>query len=362
MSLLAPRRHVDEAARPVHNADLLSALAQATRRSLTGALEVTDRETSSVARLYIYEGGLYAVDLGGYRCRVYARLQCSGAFANRSTAELALLTGLDAPNPQAVASAVQQGWLSADGLAGVHREFALAGLGAALTLGKVKIRERRGQTTSQFCTLPLPLDSVLAAVQMRADRMVETWSTVAPGSEPGSATLVRTGVSNGRGTLPNEMRALESAIDGMRSLDELAWSLGFTRAEAVHVASILIGVGAVRIEVPGPQHTLPDYHLVPESFGSRPVDDRAAPVVAPLATVTALDSRRIAPIDDVAEREQRLIRARAEVERLQAELQRSLRAEQAAINHAAEVGQQLREARVAVARIEIAEAVPLGIA
>jgi len=66
-------------------------------------------------------------------------------------------------------------------------------------------------------------------------------------------------------------------------------------------------------------------------------------------------------MDDVPLRERRLEEARAEVTRLLGHLQDAVRAEQEAINRTAEVSQRLREARAAVARIEIDESLPLGI-
>lgn len=350
-----PRRHVDQSPHRILNAEVTTALTAAGRRSFTGAIEVYDRVTRSAASLYLYDGGLYAVHLEGYRSRVFARLTCSGAFASRSTAELAVLTGLDLPNPQAIATSVQQGWVSAEVLAGVHREFMLAALGSVLNLKRAKVREHRTRTTSHFCTLPLPIAPVVSAVQMRAERMAQTWSGVAPGHEPGSVVLVRTGVPHPRGALATEVRAMESAIDGVRTLDELAWELGLTRAEAVHVASILISASAARLDVLAAPRPLMSHHLVPESFG----------LLAIQASVVAVVPAVVAPragLVDVVEREQRLTSASAEVQRLQLELQRSMRAEQAAINHASEVGQLLRAARVDLARIEIAESQPVGIA
>lgn len=386
MSLMAPRRHADETQSAAINEELVSELSTLGAKAFTGAVEVLDRGTRNRARLFLYDGGLYAVDLEGYPRAVFARLRTAGLLAPRSAAELTALAGLDIPDPTVITHAIDRQWISIDDLANVHQELLLASLGAVLVLPKVKTRPRKGQTSAEFCTLPLPVDPLFDTVRMRADRLQGTWAMLAPGAAPGHAVLSRTLVPLDRTALSPEVTALAGAVDGTRSLDVIAHALGLTRAEVVHVASALIRSGMARVEIDVPEATEPAHYLVPEAFGSHrvvpvvpervpqlkqkpptpvvvepPVESAVLQAVVPTALPTALPmALPLRPIGDVDERERGLENARADVTRLHTELQACVRAEQEAINATAEVSQRLRDARVTLASLEMAESVGLA--
>ena len=67
MSLMVSRRHLEDERPSVINDELARELSVAGAKGFTGALEVLDRVTRNRARVYLYEGGLYAIDLEGYR-------------------------------------------------------------------------------------------------------------------------------------------------------------------------------------------------------------------------------------------------------------------------------------------------------
>ncbi len=376
MSLMVPRRHLEDERPSVINDELARELSAAAAKEFTGAIEVLDRATRNRARVYLYEGGLYAIDLEGYPPSVFARLRTAGVFAKRSSQELAILANLDVPDAAVMTHAVDAGWLTIEMLAGVHQELLLASLGSVLALPKVKTRPRKGLTTAEFCTMPLPVEPLFDTVRMRADRMQGTWSMLAPGTEPGQATLARTLVPADGAAATAELTALARGIDSGTCLDAVASSLGFTRAEAVHVASGLVRAGMARVVADPPEHAEPSRYLVPEAFGSHqvvPVVPARVPPLqkkSPTPTPTQVPSERamqlptVPParpvsstrvIDDVEEREVGLERARADVQRLHTELQVCVRAEQEAINATAEVSQRLRDARVTLANLEMTE-------
>ena len=154
------------------------------------------------------------------------------------------------------------------------------------------------------------------------------------------------------------------------------------------MASLLVSAGLVRVNPEAAVVPAATSYLVPEAFGTHRVVPRT-PAIKPVAVVPerVADEAAAAPpsppahdeataprvrlpeplplplrtMDDVPLRERRLEEARAEVTRLLGHLQDAVRAEQEAINRTAEVSQRLREARAAVARIEIDESLPLGI-
>lgn len=353
------------------NLELVGELVAAGAKSMTGSIEVSDKVTKVQARMFLYEGGLYAIDLGGYARPVFARLRSSGIFATRNGNELAVLTRLDIPDPLAVAQAVGRGWLTIEALANVHQEMLLAALGAVLTLPKAKARTRKGQTSSRFCTLPLPVETLVDTVRMRADRLHSTWSMLSPDAAAGASVLRHTPSPLVERTSSPEVSAMAQEVDGVRGLDAVAHALGFSRAEAVHVASVLVRSGLALVDADAIEQPSPTQYLVPEAFGTHritpvaPIEAERVPLPSPQASTptsaptTVLPLR---PVDDVGDRERRLESLRPGVARLQEELQACVRAEQEAINQTAEASERLRAARVTLAHMEVAEAVPLGIA
>jgi len=114
--------------------------------------------------------------------------------------------------------------------------------------------------------VPLAVPAVLAAVEVRARRLAATWGAACADCAPGGAVLTRVaGVPLPPSSLP-EQQALAEALDGHRSLDQVAGTLGLTRAEAVHLAASLVTTGAAEcshVEASGPAGGL----WVPEAFG-----------------------------------------------------------------------------------------------
>jgi hypothetical protein len=360
--------------------ELADELLSAGAKAVTGSIEVSDKSAKVHARLYLYDGGLYAVELDGYSRPVFARLRSSGLFANRAPGELALLAGLDIPDTDVIGHAVGKGWVSIEALANVHQEMLLAALGAVIELPKVKLRLHKGQTTSRFCTLPIPVETLVETVRMRADRLHGTWIMVCPDVAADAAVLRHVPSPVVERTGSPEVGAMANEIDGARNLDAIAHALGFTRAEAVHVAAALIRSGQARVDTDSAATPQPTRYLVPEAFGTHRViaaepvkapPKKPLPTPAPSAAAAELPVDRpvvetavlpVRPVDDVGERERRLKSQRREVARLHEELQSCVRAEQELLNRTAEVGERLREARVTLAQMEMAEALPVGIA
>lgn len=375
MTMLGPRDSADDGRTRQVNHDLVHELLAAGARSITGSIEVTDKSTKAQARLFLYQGGLYSIDLAGYSPPVFARLRSSGIFSTRTDAELALLARFDMPDPDAVAHAVGTGWVSIDVLANVHQELLLAALGAVLALPKAKVSIRTGPTSSRFCTMPLPGETLVDTIRMRADRLQGTWSMIAPDTEAGESVLRQSPSPVADQGTSAEVAAMAREIDGIRTLDAVAHALGFTRAEAVHVASALIRSGFARVDVEVPPQPVPPQYLVPEAFATHrlvqpvrlpaPVPAPAPPSSAPEAAPARSAVPPVRPVEDDAgdrERERRLKNLRRDIARLQEELQACVRAEQESIDRTAEVSVRLRDARVTLAQLETVEAVPLGVA
>ncbi len=368
MSPLVMRRRPRADEPSVVNADVVAALGRAAEDALTGVVEVSDRAHRSAARVFLYGGGIYAVELDGYQPPVAARLDAAGRFDALGSEDRTLLSALPDPDATAAALAVDRGWIAADALALVHQEFVLASAGAALTLHRARTRTRPGEVTDRVCTLPIPVSSVVETVRLRTRRLDDTWAMVDAGHPRGRGVLSRTDLPVQGVLSVGEAGHLAAEFDGKRTLDEVAFILGLTRAEAVHLASLLLNAGLAVVESDAEPSTPQGPLLVPEEFGSRSAPRLAALVPASVpsrepdqdvATVgdeddtppeptSAAVSAPPAAVDPVTA-------ARADVARRQAELLDCVRAEHAAVARTAEASQLLEEATARLARLEAGE-------
>ncbi len=100
------------------------------------------------------------------------------------------------------------------------------------------------------------------------------------GATGSAASIVLTRTGN---TIPDNLfvpkfASMIEAIDGARSLDGVAEVIGFTRAETVRLASLLLQVDVVRIDDARTPEIPTDRLLVPEAFGNPITSRPAAPV------------------------------------------------------------------------------------
>ena len=252
------------------NAHIVDELVGLAKKQATGCLEVVDKGTGQTAHLYVFDGGLYSVRIDGYEPHVGARLVASSAI---SPDALDRVGGPD--DAKTGVRIAQTGALDPTRLATVHQEYLLASLGAVLALKKVKTKVHKGQVTDALCTLPLPIDPLFDVLARRAERSAST-SLDGPAAAA-TLALQPTGTTRpGALTLP-EFAAMEAGADGATSIDEIARAFGFTRAEAVHLAALLIGADVVRA-VPATTAG-PGTLAVPEALGTKTA--AAAPVVEP---------------------------------------------------------------------------------
>jgi hypothetical protein len=243
------------------NAHLIKDIEAAATKRVTGALEVVDRRTGAKARLYLYEGGLYSIAIDGYSPAVPRRLEASGVL---DEGRLDYLRGVARPGP----TCVQQGWISVDALATIHQEYLLASLGAVLACEKVKVHMRKGEQANSYCTLPLPVGPLIESVRVRGQRLIGTWPGLSATGTPATTVLRATGAAIPASLALPEFAALRFAVDGHRTVDAVAEQVGFTRAETVHLASILATAGVLAATEEPAAVAPTDRFLVPEAFGS----------------------------------------------------------------------------------------------
>lgn len=257
-----PRAHTHATA-PELNEHLVSRLTKLSGSGFCGSVEVVDRDSGSSAIIYLWDGGVYAVRLDGYEPDVATRLGVAGRLSDDTIARV----HERATGPDFGVAAVDDELLTVPALAAVHQEFLLAAVGQVLTRPHAKIHTHAGQFTAAYCTLPLAVQDLLDITHMRLERSVGTWEALGTSIAPGRLVLrvperhepVRTAMA--------EARAIAEAANGVRPLDEIAHALALTRAEALHIAALLVSQGVLSIDSRAGEPSASDALLVPEAFG-----------------------------------------------------------------------------------------------
>ena len=236
----------------------------AATRERTGCVVATDRRTGAVARLFLVQGEAYGIGLDGYTPDVLARLRAADALAAEHVVTLA-------GEPQAARIAVERGWVSVDALADIHTELLVAGLGAVVDRDRVKVEFMDGLTTDLHCAIPAPMAELLDLAALRRERTAATWRAVTPTGTP-RETGLSVGLTQSVGDAPELVAFLTQCAQGL-SIDDAASRLGLTRAEAVHLAALVVlQHRAVAVPVrAGVQRSL----AVPEQFGEVTPDPQA---------------------------------------------------------------------------------------
>lgn len=222
------------------------ALHTAARDAFDGALMVSGPVS---ARIYCFEGGIYAVDCSAFRPDYELRLRSGGRL----------------PDLGDLAGALAAGRLTPEDLAVVHQETMLAILGRLAELPGLEVVPAPKQVTESGCTLPIPWESVVEVMRVRQARIAEDLHHVG-GTASAEVSLQAIGAEPT--DLP-EAGALWRALGAGTDLDVAAARCAFSRAEALHLAARLVAQGhaLVTSSKPRPSGGSP---AVPEAVGPRP--------------------------------------------------------------------------------------------
>ena len=203
----------------------------------TGAIQISNVDTQTlIGSVFLYLGEPYSVNLVGYVPPLVSRLRSAGILGETCEAMLEHAFPNGAHDQHVSQFGVDQGWLSVERLGEFHAEFMLAQLGALIALHKVEVSYENGAVTSLWCALPVPLDDLSVTLNMRSLRTQQAWESLPGISENSQMKYVR--VSPLAHPI-SELLATARAMDGSRSIDEVAYFCGFTRAEVVFLAAVL---------------------------------------------------------------------------------------------------------------------------
>jgi hypothetical protein len=272
----------NEASTRVVNKDVHTALTKAAKSSWSGSVEIVDRAHGCTAHVYFHEGGVYSVQADGFRANIAARLVTAG-----------VITPAQADHARTVESPatwlVENGLVDVDSVGALHQEYLLAALGAVMELPKVKVKTHKGQTTATLCTMPLSMQALADTLDLRHSRYVSTAAMLHPEGNPGSLVLEDAGADLPAEVNISEIRVFRGKVAPGRTIDDIAGASGLTRAEAVHLAWLLVSTGVVSVLGHGTAGVDPHQWTVPEEFGSRalePMPERK-PVAAPAPVAAA---------------------------------------------------------------------------
>ncbi len=216
----------------------------ATRRA-TGEITMlvsSDAAPTVAARVFTFEGGVYAASVDGFTPQYEQRLVSGRAGAN--------------PTPEV--------------LAGIYQENLLALVGELLQVGAERVDSitfHDGTATDTGCTLPIEWTTLLAIVGRRRERAGEDLKAVGLSGESirdaAGLTVQRVDADQLMNVGAPELHAfLAGLLATSAPLDEVAHAGGFTRAEALHLARLL---GSSTVQVTAGKSVEPHGALVPEA-------------------------------------------------------------------------------------------------
>ena len=282
-----------EATPRVVNKDVRHAFTKAAKNSWSGSLEIVDRTHGCLAYVYFHEGDVYSVQVDGYRANIAARLVTAG-----------VITPVQADHARTVEATttwlVENGLVDVDNIGALHQEYLLATLAAVMELPKVKIKMHKGATTSALCTMPLTVEALSETLDLRHSRYMGTSEMLSPEGNPGTLVLEDAGAELPSDVNIPEIRVFRDKVAPGRTIDDIAGASGLTRAEAVHLAWMLVSAGVVSVLGHGTGGVDPHQWTVPEQFGSRALEaaPERKPVVAAAPTPAPAQSAAptVAPI------------------------------------------------------------------
>lgn len=243
---------------------MVKAMKSESKKGWTGRIVATDPTSGTSAAIYMYEGGVYSVQVEDFSPHLTSRMAAAGILDDLRMRELSASVEVSLRDHEVGRFAITRDWLPVDTLAAFHAEYLLAGLGAALSLGKAKVHSDANETTDQLCTLPVSVEDLFAATELREERSQRIWNGVAPGSSTRETVLRQVNPAAEICSASTEVTAFMAKIDGINTVDEIAGQCGFTRAEAIVITAALISGAAVAIAGRKAIHGM----HVPEDFAS----------------------------------------------------------------------------------------------
>ena len=253
------------------NDNVLKDLSALGKKKWTGSISVLDRSTGESASVYLYCGGVYAVDIHGFQRSLINRLMSAGVL---NVERRGLFEGsMAAPEDESALGrfAIDQQWITVEKLGQFHGEYLLAGLGAVVMAPHLSVTVQREEVTGKYCALPTPIEDAIEATEVRQARSERVWSAVSTEIAPGRTVLTVANPSAPLQPSP-EFDAFLKVVDGELSLDEIAGRCGLTRAEAIFIGSALMTQGLVIAS--GSKFPAEGVFVVPEEFGSRKAKGR----------------------------------------------------------------------------------------
>lgn len=221
---------------------VVDAVVRARSKRVTGRIDV-DLQGAVLARIFLVDGAVYSVQSPVFVPEVGRRLLAAGAVsADQWQALLAAGTPSDAGR-----IALAEAWVEPRQVNTVHQEFLLALLGALLELPDTSAHVTADAVTAEGCSAPIDVDTALQAVATRRDRLADDWLHVPSTAGPAQTVLGPTGVPLPPALGLPEFTVFLESCDGSRTVDAAAAIGGFTRAEAVHLAAILVSSGCLHV-------------------------------------------------------------------------------------------------------------------
>jgi len=203
----------------------------------TGYLQVQDTTGERRGRVFLEYGDVVAVLVDGYQPRLARRLTASG-FVSAAGMREVLSVVEDEYDPRIAVECVTRGLVVASLVEALNREFMLS---AAMTVDEWEMGDSlwvAGVRPWEGRSTPVPVPLLIIAIARRREHWARIWAGHSTATLP-DRVPVRTGLAGYQPENADEA-AILSAVDGERTLDQVAGECGFTRFQAGHVLAGLM--------------------------------------------------------------------------------------------------------------------------
>jgi len=203
----------------------------------TGYLHVHDTTGERRGRVFLEYGDVVAVLVDGYQPRLARRLTASGFVSDAGMLEV-LSVVEDEYDPRIAVECVTRGLVAASTVEALNREFMLS---AAMAVDEWDLGDSRwvgGVAPWEGRSTPVSVPLLVIAMARRREHWAHIWTGRSTATLP-DRVPVRTSLAEYEPENADEAAILR-AVDGQRTLDQVAGECGFTRFQAGHVLAGLM--------------------------------------------------------------------------------------------------------------------------
>ncbi|MGV8847846.1 hypothetical protein, partial [Tessaracoccus sp.] len=221
----------------------------------TGCLELHDATRERRGWVFLEDQDVIAVLVDGYQPRLARRLTASGLVSIADMGEILAVTKGEY-DPRIADECVTRGLVDASTMEILYREFMLSAASSVdeWDLGDTQWVDDVAPWEGRSTAVPVP--ALVTAMTRRKEHWAQLWAELSAVTIP-DRVPVRTGPENYQPESPDE-DAILAAVNGKRTVDQVAGECGFTRFQAGHLLAGLMAKKVLDLFPPDGPRPTPD--------------------------------------------------------------------------------------------------------